>query len=438
MAMAMSEHDVHDALETTTQLLITSATPSKQYKKRRFVSKMHHSPVHANRHKNFYSNISSVTFVSILLFICVTVVSYLFRGNRDMPFHNVTRGQHPINTSSSSSSSSSSHHIIVNEQSTRIIQGHDENASAKRQSALHLDFLMAGFAKTGSTSLLHLFKNHNETNVLESEMCTLSTDENMEEVSYSLDNISIKSPTMLRGIKCPTAMWNANGLSKLHENNPDLKIIIGLRHPISWFQSFYNYRVTEMHNNNMVIDPPSPQTLISTKDAWKGVSSGGSRFDIALMQLGKVELTSKDLTLLGQSNRRVIPSKFKIFIYVIDEISHQDGQESSQFKRDLQQFLGLKERINDIPMSNKNHNTGENKYSETMNICQPEYNQLRLDLMRNGKIASRWIRSKFMNHEDVTVGGTESNFSAFLEKWNKDPCSMNKRKMKRGMVKKVT
>ncbi len=264
-----------------------------------------------------------------------------------------------------------------------------------------LDFIMGGFPKTGSTSFLHLFQHHNETNVLEREMCAFSSDEDISTLSHLLDELPIKSKTMQRGIKCPVTLWNTNGLSKLSRTKKDLKLIIGVRNPVSWFQSFYNYRVTEMHDKNMVVTPPAPNKLISP-DSWKGVTTDGSRFDMALMQLGKVELGPNDLMLLGEHRRRVIPQpSLKIFLYTIDQLKDEDEERSRIFHRDLQRFLGLEEEIEHIPVSNKNHFTRENKYPETINICSKKYNKLRSELVMNLKLSYRWIRSKFVDAEHV-------------------------------------
>ena len=279
---------------------------------------------------------------------------------------------------------------------------------------------MAGFPKTGSTSFLHLFQNHIETNVFEREVCGFTSDEQIAQLSELLKTIPTRSSTISQGIKCPIAMWNSKGLSRLHEIKSDLKIIIGVRHPVSWFQSFYNYRVTEMHDKGKVVVPPSPQTLIWPK-IWKGVGTGGSRFDIALMQLGKIELGAKDLMLLGERGRRVFPSSFKVFLYDIDQLSDKNEERSRVFRKDLQEFLGLKHEIGEIPVSNKNHFTRENRHPETINICSPEYNKLRKELVKNGNVSKKWIQSKFVGHQDVTVGG-QQHFFDVLDKWSNDPC----------------
>ena len=44
------------------------------------------------------------------------------------------------------------------------------------------------------------------------------------------------------GIKCPMAIWDTRGIELISANFKYIKIIVGVRHPVLFFQSFYNYR----------------------------------------------------------------------------------------------------------------------------------------------------------------------------------------------------
>lgn len=46
-----------------------------------------------------------------------------------------------------------------------------------------------------------------------------------------------------RGYKAPRDITNTNALTAFATYFPATKLIIGVRHPVLWFQSFYNYRV---------------------------------------------------------------------------------------------------------------------------------------------------------------------------------------------------
>ena len=242
----------------------------------------------------------------------------------------------------------------------------------------------------------------------------------ISKLSTILDELPVKATTMQRAIKCPTSIWDVRGLSKLATIHNDLKIIIGVRHPVSWFQSYYNYRITEMHDKNTVTKPPLPQQLIGSH-SWRGISTDGARFELGLMQLGKIELDQKELLMLAKSGRRVFPSKFKVFLYSIDQLEDSDEERSKKFRYDLQTFLELQNEIKQIPRSNVNHFVGKSRHPETINICDTRYYKLRSILTKNGMKSNQWFQSRFVDHVDVTVGGRD-HFLQIIDKWGSDPC----------------
>ncbi len=321
--------------------------------------------------------------------------------------------------------------VSQNHNSTRSLKPMQEITDNHTSKHSKLDFIMGGFAKTGSTSLLHLFIGNNETSVFTKEMCSYSSslssdnealNKSEQQLQRLFDEADVKSENTKRGIKCPTALWNTKGLKKLRDMNNEVKIIIGVRHPVSWFQSFYNYRVTEMHDKHNVIVPPAPQLLMAAK-SWKGVSTFGARFEVPLMQLGKAELDSIDMLLLRKFRRRfILKNSFKIFLYHIDQLSDTNEERSRKFKKDLQDFLDLKDPLGQIPRSNINHFTNENKYPETIDICEAQYNDLRSELTKNGEFSQNWIKSKFLQHHDVYVSD-EKYFRKLISRWGKDPCT---------------
>ena len=299
-----------------------------------------------------------------------------------------------------------------------------EDMHSDSRSQLNLDFIVAGFPKTGTTSLLHLLDTHKETSVIPKEICYLNkaTDSAIGDLSKLLNELPSKSRSMLRGIKCPMSVWDAKGLSRLAEINKKVKAIIGVRHPLSLFQSFYNYRVTEMHDRKEIIQPPPPESLTGS-NTWKGLSLDLVRFEISLMQFGKVELTARELLMLGNNGRRLFPSTFQVFLYAIEQLDDKMKDRSEHFRSDLQHFLGIQNKIGTIPKSNMNHFRfgTSSAHPETINICHAKYEHLRKEVLKNAKRSSIWIKQKFMNSNDVTVGG-EKHFLDLLETWEVDPC----------------
>ena len=392
------------------------SSPSKQPKSRRRNLDLDYLKLMTSQKaRSSFKSLTISSFLTMSILLSFTVLSYtglvVLLENDEVLSNEQSRQLGPqvdLHSISSTKISKSSNEV------NSLLHNHTNETK--------LDFIMGGFPKTGSTSILHLFRGNNETNVLAKEFCSYSSEDNVIHMQRMLDKLDNKSKDTKRGIKCPMALWNAKGLRKLNDINKDIKIIVGVRHPVLWFESFYNYRVTEMHDKNAVIVPPLPQQLVAPNH-WKGVSTLGPRFEIALMQLGKASLSTWDLTLLRRfGTRKVIPNSFKIFIYDIDQLSDTSIERSHRFKNDVQDFLNLKHPIRNFPRSNINHFTGENKYPETIDICEAKYDDLRLQLTQNGRKTSEWIRSKFIDHNDVLVGG-KGYFLDLIDEWGKDPCS---------------
>jgi hypothetical protein len=46
-----------------------------------------------------------------------------------------------------------------------------------------------------------------------------------------------------RGYKAPRDVTNVKALEAFAKHFPETKLVVGVRHPLLWFQSFYNFRV---------------------------------------------------------------------------------------------------------------------------------------------------------------------------------------------------
>ena len=110
-------------------------------------------------------------------------------------------------------------------------------------SGIALNFAIAGFPKTGTTFLLKLLENHPEIVMPSEEFCDIH--KGTSEILSWLKNASVsdlQTPNKQYGIKCPTMVRNTNAIDNLAKLSGDTRLIVGVRHPVLWFQSFYNYR----------------------------------------------------------------------------------------------------------------------------------------------------------------------------------------------------
>jgi len=291
----------------------------------------------------------------------------------------------------------------------------------KREHPITLDFFVAGFPKCGTTTLLDALLAHPETVVPPTETNILTTPGSDKEIYRKIMNelklLAPKSSNMKRGIKNPIglgaepeARWRA--IQYLECLFPDTDLIFGLRHPVYYFQSFYNYRVwnyysgeerpPEMFNSTI----PTVKSLLAFRESWAGVSVESARFEKTLKHLVRKPNSKGPLT------------QFKIFLYTIEQMQDTDEDRKATFRDELASFLGLKQPIPPLPHSNHRNM----KFNETIDICESKYDKVRRILVRNGKRTQRWIRKEFLCSPNVAVAN-EEHFLELLESFGRDPCT---------------
>ena len=183
-----------------------------------------------------------------------------------------------------------------------------------------------------------------------------------------------------------------------------------------------------------------------------GVCTHEANFHHHLALMGKTSMSSEEelsLFLPEPPRRRpyhdTVPNE--IFLYEITQLYSK----ASRYRNDLAEYLGLKNCLSPIiraPKGSNSTNTTNttalgnstewagtgNSTSATgtdsaaikvggrrMNICDEKYKPLRDELIRNGSAASKWIRTYFLGHPDVTVS-SPAYFRELLLTWLEDPC----------------
>eukprot|EP00586_Coscinodiscus_wailesii_P012537 CAMPEP_0172512836 /NCGR_PEP_ID=MMETSP1066-20121228/247604_1 /TAXON_ID=671091 /ORGANISM="Coscinodiscus wailesii, Strain CCMP2513" /LENGTH=399 /DNA_ID=CAMNT_0013292813 /DNA_START=274 /DNA_END=1473 /DNA_ORIENTATION=+ len=306
---------------------------------------------------------------------------------------------------------------------TTVARNNDHDVTSRRRNDV-LDFFIIGFPKCGTTTLLYSFKTHNETVIMPREYCQInvggSDEDAVGDLAAALDNLST-SRNVKRGIKCPNSVRFVKGINRINKKSFDTRLIIGVRNPILFFQSYYNYRISEMYNKNKIVKVPPPETLIGSR-SWKHVSTDLARFELSLMQLGKVSLSTRDLKRMASKKLEVAPTPFKVFIYSVEQLDDDNEKRAERFRAEMQDFLGLIDPIPPFSHENINRNT---KHTEHMNICDERYGDLRKLLSSQGNVTQRWIREKFIESKDVFVGG-QTYFNQLIQKWGDDPCQASR------------
>jgi hypothetical protein len=276
-----------------------------------------------------------------------------------------------------------------------------------------MDFAIVGHPKTATSTTLQWLGSHKEIQVYPSELHTLQMGTPAEHVRV-LYNLTAGSQYK-RGYKAPRDVGNPKVLQALSDYWPETKLIVGLRHPVSWFQSFYNFRVR--HGYDM---PPAETMVGKCRHETYGVCTDEALFHIHLSYLGKTNRsTTAEEKLLKAPSHKVLKNLPRlpnpVFLYEISQLHDANQTRADQYRSDLQAYLGLRQPLDPVSAPKK-----ENKIN-VLDICEEKYSEIRAELMKHAKAASVWIREYFLEHPDVTVSSQE-HFKELLVKWMTDPC----------------
>ena len=278
-----------------------------------------------------------------------------------------------------------------------------------------LDFAIIGFPKCGTTSFSLWLRKHPEIEISGAEWYYLSKGK-PESLVVNLYN-QLREGNYKRGYKAPLDVTN-DALDSFQKYWPKTRLIVGLRHPILWFQSFYNYRLQRG------VRMPKPDELLT--ECRKGFCVKTANFHVYLARLGKTAMTSAEEVqmrldfpdVLGNASS---PMANKVLIYDMEQLGDRNETRSALFHHQIQQYLGLKEEMPSIVHTNKGKRKKEPKEQSYIDICDSEYEMLRGKLMEISKSASVWIRKYFIESEDVTTPSRQ-HFEQILESWKYDPC----------------
>lgn len=329
------------------------------------------------------------------------------------------------------------------------------NSSIAADTAKSLDFVIAAFPKTATSTVMRWLGDAERLFVPGEEQCQFPGGHRGGEKTWGSKGASalieglithqIEHPDMKRGIKCPDMLEDLLFTDVYSKFFPNTDIIIGIRHPVLWFQSYYNYRVAELVNRGKNLDFPNANKLITSKE-MDGVSGDRANFVPSLSKLGKTQLGPEELQLLANmtvlkernDEKKVAvmkylemigssrPSLGKVFLYDIAQLSDKNEERATKFRSDFAAFLKLEDTTLPPPSTTVNANrAGSSAYKEQkLDICEDVYIDLRTKLLQHGKDMSEWLLEYFLESEDVHVSDKEY-LTSILKEYSVDPCLEN-------------
>lgn len=261
-----------------------------------------------------------------------------------------------------------------------------------------LDFYIAGFPKCSTSTLKSTLSLSNEISIWPKERCDLNSNE-PDAVVYDKLTSVLNNTNLIQGIKCPTGICcSQNAVRRLEKWYPNVKLIFGLRHPIAYFQSFYNYRAFSQSQSYPI---PPAETLVGDNHYF-GAGTISAKFERYLIRLRRVNTTNDWLP-------------FDVLLYHMEQI--RDDHDSGLLRETIKSFLGLKE-----PVPPFLHTNARRSFDGMIDICDSKYDAVRQELIANGNETQRWIREEFMKNPRVVVEN-EKHFYSLMEMWSIDPCT---------------
>lgn len=314
-----------------------------------------------------------------------------------------------------------------------------------------LDFLIAGFPKCGTTTLEANLGYYAPMPI--GDVCTpvhqtvyyayrnwpktYGHRRSLPPSNSSSNNNNTQEEKLLRGSKCPRLLETDNDIRDVPLYLPKTKLIVGLRHPVLWFESFWNMHVRNVryswmqhlspYNLTQPCRPGQPCTLgCPTK---LNLCLHRANFHLYLARLGKTALrTDAERQWLvqkkdGDDEYPNVPNwnvTNPIFLYEQTTLRDDPVWDS------LAQFLGMDSIRHDRTLGNATTKPKRGGGS-MIRICDAEYDALRVPLLRSAYAVSRWLLeylipvAKNSARPDVVIHNV-TEFAQIVQKYQDDPC----------------
>jgi len=291
-----------------------------------------------------------------------------------------------------------------------------------------LDFAVIGYPKCGTTTMI---ANLGRLAPIPAEdICTPVE----KTVWYAYKNwpkqYGLDKP--YRGVKCP---WAIDGfgaqppiLKDISKYLPRTKLIVGIRHPVKWYSSFYNMQAT-----NFQIPPADDiyYTQKCEKGCGKGFCMKGRTFCInrARFHLGLAQLLK---TPLDDTERQWVPPEIDtskarvrndIFLYDTDQLGDKDANRTEKLWSDLGRFIGYGGTIPHDLYHGSHGKRRDNPLTPLIDICDARYDPIRAILLEHGYQMVHWICPYFVDKGDKVFVSSKDYLCELVSQYQFDPCN---------------
>ncbi len=232
--------------------------------------------------------------------------------------------------------------------------------------------------------------------------------------------------TTINGFKSPEILTMRQCIHNIEEHFPEIDLIVSTRHPISFFESLYNYKFRREKYKG---EPTDPLNLIGNccyqckrncidLRTSKCTCTSKALFHYALSRIMLTPMnTTEELDLLDYNDWSKHP-KFqgRVFLTEIGQFTDRNETRKGQWNKYLENFLGL--TPDSFVWEKVAKNTSRDKLIQ---ICDDKYKPIRDELIAIGKKSSKWILEYFMKSPRVVIPNQE-HFVELVTAWQYDYC----------------
>jgi hypothetical protein len=401
-------------------------------------------------------------------------------------FHN------PLNTSSSTQTSSASlQNTTTNHQARRIPTTPTSSRNKNRTSLCDfLDFAVVGFAKAGTTTMGHWLFKHPQVIAPRPEMRLLSQNKRAaarktlkELVDQAPDRSGLPNWTTLVGYRNPHDIQFPSSLQVYQNDCQATKLIVLIRHPVLWFESFYNYRIQRKEFYSLSSRNPNLLKGGFCSEHPFDVCASTGAFHYYLSQLGKTSLfwnnnqnNSDERALLPddaiyqqsktpRQNFELVNPILLVETSQLDDYHNDEDNDSNSstatntttsssreaLALSIQSYLGLTrpmpaaiphaKRTTTATTTSDAIKKGSKKQQQPhlIDICHAQYQPIHDHLMEVSRNASEWILRYFLQHPSVQTAGHPGQLESILQThWRIDPCLERRRQQEQEQVHEVS
>ena len=357
---------------------------------------------------------------------------------------------------------SSNRNLMFDKKHFETLYLHNSNDKHPRPMHKLVDFVIAGFPKCGTTTMVDRLDPNPQVYMGGDASPTKKRAGERHELKhteehyfndffdrYSMENINkgtnLEGPggkvlKQVVGFKAPEVLRSEPFLSNnVVDFFPGVDLVVSIRHPVLHFQSNFNYKMRFADSTLKLPDTkdligdceedchhhctpkvPFIDSITHKKGHGSAMCTMISTYHYALSRLALTPMEEEEeKKLLASPYHKVsIEDEWtgRLFLMELGQMADTNSTRHDKFERSFEDFLGIE--ANSFTTERKNHQPRP----KLINICDDKHREVREHLNGIARESSKWITDYLLRSDRVVVANRE-HFLELMKEWEKDPCA---------------